>query len=101
MLASDLDPQPFGATAQGHPPTLYTLQNEHLRVQVMDYGARMVSIESEDRSGRRGEVLLGFADVQSYVSAGGSFGAVLGRDANRIAGGTFTLDGRLPQPSRS
>jgi len=93
-LASDLDPQPFGKTTQGHPATLYTLQNEHLRVQVMDYCARLVSIETADRAGSRGEVLLGFADVQSYVSAGESFGAVLGRNANRIAGGVFTLEGR-------
>lgn len=98
-LESGLDPQPFGQTAQGHPATLYTLQNEHLRVQVTDYGARLVSIETEDRSGRTTEVLLGFADVQSYVSAGGSFGAVLGRNANRIAGGSFTLDGRRYQLS--
>jgi aldose 1-epimerase len=87
-------PCPFGHTADGRAATLYTLQNEHLRVQVTDYGARMVTIETRDRTGRQADVLLGFEDVQGYASAGGSFGAVLGRTANRIAGGVFTLDGR-------
>ena len=53
----------------------------------------MVSIEAPDRLGRRGDVLLGFDDAAAYMKAGGAFGALLGRNANRIAGGSFTLDG--------
>ncbi|MGH7091413.1 MAG: aldose epimerase family protein [Stellaceae bacterium] len=87
----------FGKTRDGQSASIYTLENAHLRVRITDYGGRMVSIEAPDRAGRRGDVLLGFDDVTAYVKAGGAFGAVLGRNANRIAGGSFTLDGRTYQ----
>lgn len=97
-------PQPvpaqlFGQTPDGRTAKLYTLHNAQLRVFITDYGGRMVSIEAPDRWGQPGEVLLGFDDVSAYAKAGGAFGALLGRNANRIAGGRFTLDNqtyRLP-----
>jgi aldose 1-epimerase len=85
--------EPFGQISDGHSARLYTLQNSDLRVRVTDYGGRMVSIEAPDRSGGREDVLLGFEDVAGYAAAGGAFGALLGRNANRIARGRFTLDG--------
>ena len=91
---SDVTSCSFGQATQGRPATLYVLQNQHLRVCITDFGARMVSIKVPDRWGHCADVLLGFDDVHEYESAGGSFGAVLGRTANRIAGGSFTLDGR-------
>lgn len=84
----------FGRTEDGTEATLYTLRNDGLRVTITDYGGRMVSIAAPDRERRSTPVLLGFDDVGSYVRAGGSFGALLGRSANRIAGASFTLDGR-------
>jgi aldose 1-epimerase len=92
-----ISPEAFGETPDGKPAGLYTLHNAHLRVCVTDYGGRMVSIEAPDRSGRRADVILGFDDAGEYVRAGGAFGALLGRDANRIADGRFTLDGRSYQ----
>jgi aldose 1-epimerase len=59
----------------------------------------MVSIEMPDKSGVWDHVLLGFDNAETYVHAGGSFGAVLGRYANRIDGGRFTLDGEQHQLS--
>jgi aldose 1-epimerase len=76
---------------------LFTLQNQQLRICLTDYGARMVSVETPDRNGTSGHILLGFDDIASYEHAGGSFGAVLGRYANRIAGARFTLDGEAFQ----
>jgi aldose 1-epimerase len=73
---------------------LFTLQNDAARIAITDYGARLVSVETPDRDGAFGHILLGFDDLAMYRSAGGSFGAVLGRYANRIAGAQFTLDGR-------
>ncbi|MGA7386004.1 MAG: aldose epimerase family protein [Methylocella sp.] len=84
----------FGQTPGGRSAMVYTLENSHLRARITDYGGRMVSIEATDRLGRRGDVLLGFDDVAAYIKAGGAFGALLGRNANRIASGSFTLDGR-------
>ncbi|HEX5461669.1 MAG TPA: aldose epimerase family protein [Steroidobacteraceae bacterium] len=89
----------FGETPDGRLATVYTLESPQLRVRVTDYGGRVVSIEAPDRSGDRTDVVLGFDDVAGYVRAGGAFGALLGRNANRIAGGRFTVDGqsyRLP-----
>lgn len=83
----------FGRLPDGQSASLHTLQNEHLRVSITDYGGRMVSIEAPDKSGRPADVLLGFDDAAAYVKAGGAFGALLGRNANRIADGCFTLEG--------
>jgi aldose 1-epimerase len=92
---------PFGETPDGHRATLYTLQNQNMRVRITDYGGRIVSVEAPDRTGRREHVLLGFDSVADYVDAKGSFGAVLGRSANRIAGGRFALDGRTYELSKN
>ena len=92
---------PFGATPDGHCASLFTLQNRNLRVRITDYGGRIVSVEAPDRTGRRDHILLGFDSVADYVGAKGAFGAVLGRTANRIAGGRFTLDGRTYELSQN
>jgi aldose 1-epimerase len=95
--------QSFGRTPDGQAANVYLLENAYLLVRITDYGGRMVSIEAPDRSGHRGDVLLGFDGVAGYVNAGGAFGALLGRNANRIAGGCFVLDGReyrLPKNDR-
>ena len=86
---------PFGALPDGRAASVHTLDNGRLRVRITDYGARMVAIETPDRHGARDHVLLGFEHAAAYAQAGGSFGAVLGRCANRIGGGRFTLDGRV------
>lgn len=76
-----------------------------LTVRVLDYGGVIQSLEAPDRRGARGNVVLGFPSLDGYLenNAPGAprvfFGALIGRYANRIAGGTFTLDGteyRLP-----
>ncbi len=86
----------FGHAASGEPVGLIRLVNEHLKVGLTNYGARMLSIEAPDRSGRLDHVLLGF-DRADMILKAGSFGAVLGRTANRIAGGRFSLDGKTYQ----
>jgi aldose 1-epimerase len=94
----------FGRTLDGQAALLYTLQNSYLRVRITNYGGRIVSIEAPDRRGCRADVLLGFDDASAYVKAGGAFGALLGRNANRIGGGSFTLDHhtyRLPTNDRN
>lgn len=86
-------------TAPGNEPIgLVRLANDRLRIGLTNYGARMLSIEAPDRDGRFDHVLLGFARPDMILRAG-SFGAVLGRYANRIAKGRFTLDGTTYQLS--
>ncbi len=72
-----------------------------ISVGVISFGGIITAIETPDRHGRLGNIVLGFADLAAYEAHNGDchFGAVIGRFANRIAGGRFTLDGtthRLP-----
>jgi aldose 1-epimerase len=73
---------------------LHTLANANgLRVRVATLGATLVSIEAPDRDGRFSDIALGYATVAEYLAGTAYFGAVVGRVANRIARGRFTLDG--------
>lgn len=95
--------EPFGTLPDGTEATLYTLTSPSgARVRVTDYGGIIVSAEVPDRDGRLADVVLGFDSVEGYTSeayreAGPYFGAIIGRFANRIDGGRFTLDGRAHQ----
>ena len=88
----------LGTAPDGHEVGLVALDNGTLRVGLTNYGARMLSIEAPDRDGRVDHVLLGF-DRADMILKAGSFGATLGRYANRIACGRFTLDGTAHQLS--
>jgi len=91
--APTITKQPFGSTSEG-PVDLYTLTNEHgMRVKIMTYGGIIQSVEVPDRRGRFANVTLGFDNLQDYVARSPYFGCITGRYANRIANGTFTLDG--------
>lgn len=100
-MTTPLPSEPFGQMPDGHKATLFTLENDRLRVRITDFGGRMVSIETPDRDGHRDHVLLGFDHVAAYGEYGGSFGTLLGRYANRIAGASFTLDGQTFRLSKN
>lgn len=93
-MPQPLPDRPFGRMPDGRDTTLFTLENAQLRIGITDFGGRMVSIEAPDRNGRRDHVLLGFETLEAYRTNSGSFGTLLGRYANRIAGGRITIDGR-------
>ncbi|WP_119156381.1 aldose epimerase family protein [Caldimonas tepidiphila] len=103
MSATTITALPFGCAGDGHPVQLYTLDDgAGLRAQVSDYGATVVSLHAPDREGRAGEVLLGFDALDGYLAPEQPYlGAVIGRYANRIAAGRFTLEGRLHQLARN
>ena len=88
----------LGTAPDGQDVGLLRLKNDRLVVGLTNYGARMLSIEAPDRDGHFDHVLLGFGRADMVLKAG-SFGAVLGRYANRIAKGRFTLDGETFQVS--
>jgi aldose 1-epimerase len=81
-------------TPDGTPVDLYTLRNEKgMRVQATNYGAIIVSLVVPDRDGTPGDVVLGFDTLEEYLDHSPYFGCIVGRYANRIAGGRFALDG--------
>jgi aldose 1-epimerase len=88
--------EPFGALADGTEVHRHTLDNGRgLVVRVLTYGGILQTIQVPDRDGRPANVALGFTDLDSYVRDNTPyFGALIGRYANRIAGGRFALDGR-------
>lgn len=82
--------EPLGRTPAGEPVTGHTLARGRLRVRVLSFGAIVQSVEVDGVN-----VALGFPDLATYIAGNDAyFGAVVGRYANRIAGGRFTLDGR-------
>jgi len=89
------DVKPFGKTADGQEVKVHTLTNtKGLRVRLIDYGATLISVEAPDRHGKNANITLGFPSLEGYLQRHPFFGSTVGRYANRIAGGKFTLDGK-------
>ena len=91
--------QPFGKMPDGTPVEIYTLSDGAYEARIATYGGIVVSLKAPDRSGKPADVVLGFDDLDGYVAnsngpSGAFFGAIIGRYANRIAHGSFTVDGR-------
>jgi aldose 1-epimerase len=88
-------------TARGHPVDLFTLSNGRVELRVSNYGGIVQSIWVPDRDGHTANIALGFSSLDEYLGGGGTHaGAIVGRYANRIADGRFTLHGttyQLPQ----
>lgn len=92
-----IEKQSFGKTPEGAEVFLYTLKNASgMQVKITNFGGRITTIEVPDRNRKFDDVVLGFDNVEGYATgpaAGAYFGAIIGRYANRLAHGTFTLDG--------
>lgn len=94
--APAIEARQFGRTQDGAAIQIYTLRNANgMRAKVTEYGATLTELWAPDRDGRLGDVVLGYARLDDYVAAPFFVGATLGRVANRIANGKFTLDGRV------
>ena len=86
--------KPFG-TQDGRPITLYTLTNASgVEVDTMNYGGIIVAIRVPDRKGQFADIVLGHEKLEGYIPNPPYIGAIVGRYANRIANGTFALDGK-------
>lgn len=84
----------YGKAPDGRPVKIFTLENGRgVRVQAISWGATLVSVEVPDGSGNRGNIVLGHRSMDEYSNNTEFFGCLVGRFANRIAGGKFTLDG--------
>ena len=85
----------FGKTKDGREAHLYTLSNKSgMQVIISDFGGTVVSIKVPDRNGKIGDVVLGYDTLAGYQEGTASFGATVGRYANRIGGAKFSLDGK-------
>jgi len=85
---------PFGSMPDGTPVECYTLTNAHgLVMKMITYGAAITELHVPDRAGKLADVVLGFDNLPQYLKDSPCFGATVGRVANRIAQGRFTVDG--------
>lgn len=89
----------YGRLPDGTPVDLYILSDGPFEARITNYGGYLVSLKVPDRNGKSEDVVLGFDDFEGYYNntthKGAAFlGPIVGRYANRIAGGKFTLDGK-------
>jgi len=90
--------KPFGKTNDGTAVEQYVLRNSHgVQATVITYGAVLQSLKVPDKHGQFADVVLGFDDVQGYQAGTAFFGATIGRFGNRLAKGSFELDGKRYQ----
>ena len=82
----------FGHTSDGTPVKLAVLDNGVIQAHIISYAAAIQKLIVKDRKGNPVDVVLGFEDVAGYETNGGCLGSVVGRYANRIAGGKFFLN---------
>jgi aldose 1-epimerase len=91
--------QPFGKLPDGTPVEIFTLSDGAFEARITNYGGVVVSLKSPDRNGKSADIVLGFDNVDGYYAnfngpSDAFFGALIGRYANRIAQGSFTLEGK-------
>jgi aldose 1-epimerase len=88
----------FGAMPDGRTVESVTLTNgKGMSATVIAYGAALQSVIVPDQAGHKADVLLGYDNLQQYIDKGQYFGGTVGRFANRLAGGQFSIDGKRYQ----
>src|SRR5271170_4945692 len=91
---SKMERKAFGKTQDGQSADLYVLTNSHgMEAAITNFGATLVSLKVPDKSGKSGDVVLGYDNLSAYQDGKAFFGATVGRYGNRIAHATFKLDG--------
>jgi aldose 1-epimerase len=97
-VAGSIARKPFGRMPDGTAVEAITLANAHgMTATILTLGASVQSVVVPDRAGKPADVVLGYDDLAGYVAKPNYFGATVGRVANRIARGRFTLDGKTYQ----
>ncbi len=87
---------PFGVLPDGKAVHVFALTNPNgIQVRAITYGGIIVSLRVPDRDGRLGDIVLGYDSLDGYLEDSPYFGAIVGRYANRIANGRFSLDGEV------
>ena len=94
-LAGTIERKPFGQMPDGTAVEAITLVNaKGMKATILTLGASVQSVIVPDRAGKPGDIVLGYDDLAGYIAEPNYFGATVGRVANRIARGRFTLDGK-------
>lgn len=101
-LAATAARSEFGKLQNGQSVEAVTLSNSHgVKAKIIAFGATLQSLVVPDRAGHPADIVLGYDNVEGYVKQTAHFGASIGRYANRIADGRFTLDGHTYQLAKN
>ena len=93
-MGMEVKSEKFGTMPDGTAVEIFTLTNRKgIEARIMTYGATLVSLRLPDRNGTFDDVCLGFDGLGGYLGTHPYFGVTVGRYANRIAKGKFTLNG--------
>ncbi|MCM1268766.1 MAG: galactose mutarotase [Bacteroidales bacterium] len=88
----------FGTAKTGEEVFLYTLKNKNgVEAKITNFGAALVNLYVPDKDGKPEDVVLGFDTLEGYFGNGSFFGVTVGPSANRIAGASFSLNGKTYQ----
>ena len=95
LAQASVTKETFGKTSAGETVDLYTLRNVNgMETKITNYGGIVVSLTAPDRNGKFADVVLGFNDLENYLTKNDPYmGAIIGRYGNRIAKGRFKLNG--------
>ena len=98
VASTAVERAPFGTTDSGQQVEQFTFRNAHgITAKAITYGGIITSLETPDRNGSMGDIVLGFDSLAPYPRQSPYFGAIIGRYGNRIAHGRFTIDGQAYQ----
>jgi aldose 1-epimerase len=94
-LKAGITEKPFG-NFENKPVTEYTITNASgMQVSILNYGGTVTKIITKDKNGKDGDVILGYDSLSGYLQKTNPyFGCLVGRYANRIANGKFSVDGK-------
>src|SRR5687768_16433383 len=85
----------FGKTTDGKAVDIYTVTNSKgAEARIITYGATVVSVKVPDKAGKFDDVVLGYDTLDGYLKDASYLGNIIGRYANRIANGKFSLNGK-------
>ncbi len=93
---SNIIRRPYGTLPDGRPVDIFTLSNDDgISVKVITYGAIITELHVPDKNGKTTDIVLGFDKLEDYLKYNTCyFGAVIGRYANRIQEGRYSIDGK-------
>jgi aldose 1-epimerase len=94
-IAGQVSAKFHGKLPDGTPVEIYTLKDGPIEAQITTYGGMVVSLKTPDRKGQAADIVLGYDKLEGYLGGNKAyFGGIIGRYANRIAHGTFALEGK-------
>lgn len=93
--------KPFGILPSGKKASLYTITGGGLTAEISDCGGIIVKLFAPDATGNLADVVLGFDDPNEYIARADHYGGIVGRNANRVGGSAFTMNGKKYELDRN